>query len=47
MARKIRLVDFAGSSVIHMVGGIASVIGAAMLGPVLVNIQKEKTEKLL
>ena len=30
---KFGYVDFAGSSVIHMVGGIASVIGAAMLGP--------------
>lgn len=30
---KLGYVDFAGSSVIHMVGGIASVIGAAMLGP--------------
>ncbi len=26
-------IDFAGSSVIHMVGGIASLIGAAMVGP--------------
>ena len=30
---KLGYVDFAGASVIHMVGGIASVIGAAMLGP--------------
>lgn len=30
---KLGYIDFAGSSVIHMVGGISSIIGAAMLGP--------------
>lgn len=39
---KLGYVDFAGSSVIHMVGGIASVIGAAMLGPRIGKYTKEK-----
>jgi len=30
---KMGYIDFAGSSAIHMVGGITSIIGAAMLGP--------------
>ena len=30
---KMGYIDFAGSSVIHMVGGISALIGAAMLGP--------------
>ena len=39
---KLGYVDFAGSSVIHMVGGIASVIGAAMLGPRIGKYTKGK-----
>ena len=42
---KLGYVDFAGSSVIHMVGGIASVIGAAMLGPRIGKYTKGKDEK--
>ena len=42
---KLGYVDFAGSSVIHMVGGIASVIGAAMLGPRICKYTKGKDGK--
>ena len=42
---KLGYVDFAGSSVIHMVGGIASVIGAAMLGPRIGKYTKGKDGK--
>ena len=42
---KLGYVDFAGSSVIHMVGGIASVIGAAMLGPRISKYTKGKDGK--
>ncbi len=35
-------IDFAGSSCIHMVGGIASLIGAAMLGPRIGKYTKDK-----
>ena len=42
---KLGYVDFAGSSVIHMVGGIASVIGAAMLGPRIGKYTKVKDGK--
>jgi len=35
-------VDFAGSSVIHMVGGISSIIGAAILGPRIGKYTKKK-----
>ena len=42
---KLGYVDFAGSSVIHMVGGIASVIGAAMLGPRIGKYTKGKDRK--
>lgn len=35
-------VDFAGSSVIHMVGGISALIGAAMLGPRIGKYTKKR-----
>ena len=44
---KLSYVDFAGSSVIHMVGGIASVIGAAMLGPRIGKYTKGKDGKVV
>ncbi|MCL2088399.1 MAG: ammonium transporter [Oscillospiraceae bacterium] len=36
-------VDFAGSSAIHMVGGISALIGAAILGPRIGKYTKNKT----
>ena len=44
---KLGYVDFAGSSVIHMVGGIASVIGAAMLGPRIGKYGKDGKPKAI
>lgn len=44
---KLGYVDFAGSSVIHMVGGIASVIGAAMLGARIGKYTKGKDGKVV
>ena len=44
---KLGYVDFAGSSVIHMVGGIASVIGAAKLGPRIGKYTKGKDGKVV
>ena len=44
---KLGYVDFAGSSVIHMVGGIASVIVAAMLGPRIGKYTKGKDGKVV
>lgn len=44
---KLGYVDFAGSSVIHMVGSIASVIGAAMLGPRIGKYTKGKDGKVV
>lgn len=44
---KLGYVDFAGSSVIHMVGGIASVIGAAVLGPRIGKYTKGKDGKVV
>ena len=44
---KLGYVDFAGSSVIHMVGGIASVIGAALLGPRIGKYTKGKDGKVV
>lgn len=44
---KLGYVDFAGSSVIHMVGGIASVIGATMLGPRIGKYTKGKDGKVV
>ena len=35
-------IDFAGSSVIHMVGGISAFIGAAFLGPRIGKYMKDK-----
>lgn len=40
-------VDFAGSSVIHMVGGIAGLIGAAMLGPRIGKYENGKSKPIL
>ena len=39
-------VDFAGSSVIHMVGGLSALLGAWMLGPRLGKYSKEKNGKI-
>lgn len=39
-------VDFAGSSAIHMVGGFAALIGAAMLGPRIGKYVKDKDGKM-
>ena len=39
-------VDFAGSSVIHMVGGLSALLGAWMLGPRLGKYSKEKNGKV-
>jgi Amt family ammonium transporter len=38
-------IDFAGSSVIHMVGGISALIGAMMLGPRIGKYTKDKDGK--
>ena len=43
---KLGYVDFAGSSVIHMVGGISALIGAAMLGPRIGKFTKDKSGKI-
>lgn len=39
-------VDFAGSSVIHMVGGITALIGATLLGPRIGKYTKDKEGKV-
>lgn len=39
---KLGFVDFAGSAVIHMVGGIAALIGAILLGPRIGKYTKRK-----
>ncbi len=39
---KLGFVDFAGSAVIHMVGGIAALIGAILLGPRIGKYTKQK-----
>lgn len=43
---KLGYIDFAGSSVIHMVGGISAFIGAAMLGPRIGKYEKDKNGKV-
>ncbi len=40
-------IDFAGSSAIHMVGGIASIIGAAILGPRIGKFGKDGKPKAI
>ena len=43
---KMGYVDFAGSSVIHMVGGITACIGAYILGPRIGKFVKDKSGKV-
>lgn len=43
---KLGYIDFAGSSVIHMVGGITAFIGAAMLGPRIGKYERDKNGKV-
>ena len=44
---ELHYIDFAGSSVIHMVGGITALIGAAMLGPRIGKYTKNRDGKLV
>lgn len=44
---KLGYVDFAGSSVIHMVGGITALIGAAFLGPRIGKYKRDKNGKVV
>ncbi len=39
--------DYAGSTAIHMVGGISALIGAAILGPRLGKFEKDKNGKIV
>lgn len=43
---KLGYIDFAGSSVIHMVGGITAFIGAAMLGPRIGKYERDASGKV-
>ncbi|MGM9665407.1 MAG: ammonium transporter [Eubacteriales bacterium] len=44
---KLGYIDYAGSSAIHMVGGIAALIGAAMLGPRIGKYIKDASGKVV
>lgn len=44
---KLGFVDFAGSTAIHMVGGMCALIGAAMVGPRIGKFDKEKKPRAI